>query len=531
MCSTLRPMDVARLDRWLRTSWPELVAASAVALGAGVRIQQFAMRRSLWLDEALLARNIVDRGMRDLLEPLGGNQGAPPGFLWLARLSVLAGGRNEYALRLLPLVAGLLLLPLVWVLARRVLDRPAAALATVVAAGAPALVRYSAEVKQYGVDATVAVGLVLLALTVGSGRGRDMRAVVALGVVGALAVWLSHPAVFVLAGCGSVLLLDAAWRRDRYGVVVAGAVAGLWALSFGALYAVSLRRLTENDALTGYWTAGFVPRPIGFGRTATWLWSSAAGYVEEIGGFSVAAPPVVATVLGSVLVAARRPVREALLLWASVPFLLVAAAVEQYPFRGRLALFLLPFVLVAFAGLATVPRRWWRLGGVAVVAVLSIAPMTKTVELAVDRPLWPHSRPVFEHVRDSKAVDDAVYIHGVTDGPYHFYGPILGLRAERRTSWSPLHACSPDADASAARLRPERGGRVWVVFAYTLSFRPEDEVEILRSHFDAVARRVSTFRSVDASATLYDFDAEPTDPTGTMVRRTSDLGCLAVSPL
>jgi hypothetical protein len=523
-------MDVEAVRRRWVAFWPELVVVSAIVLGWGVRIQQFLVRRSLWVDEALLARNIVERDFAGLLEPLGGNQGAPPGFLWLEKLALLAGGRNEYALRFVPLVAGLALLPLTWLLARRLLDRPASAVATVLVSVSPALVRYATEVKQYGVDATVAVGLVILAVGVSRERARSLRVVVVLSAAGAAAVWLSHPSAFILAGCGSVLLVDAARRRDTYVLAVVGAMAGVWALSFGALYMVSLRRLAENEALVDYWSAGFVPRPIGFGSSASWLWSATADYIDVTGGFATAIPVVAAAIVGTALVAARRRVREALLLWAAIPFLLVAAAAERYPFRGRLALFLLPLLLIALSGIAVVPAPGWRLTGIAIVALLTLAPAAETIRLAADPPLFAHSRPVFEYVRDHRAPDDAVYVHGVTAGPYHFYGPILGLDADARTEWLPLSACPPSPEPSPL-ARPLDGSRVWVVFAYTLSFRPQDEVDILRSHFDAVARRVSTFSTVDASATLYDFGAEPSGPVGVGVRRTNDLGCLTVHPL
>lgn len=72
---------------------------------------------------------------------------------------------------------------------------------------------------------------------------------------------------------------------------------------------------------------------------------------------------------------------------------------------------------------------------------------------------------------------------------------------------------------------------MWLVFAYTHSARPADEVEWVRSHFDAVARRVEVFDREDASATLYDFSRPPTDVDGRQVMRSDTLGCLRSVPV
>src|SRR5688572_30957028 len=120
-----------------RAGWWPLLAYAFILVGAAIRFQQLFVRRSLWLDEALLANNIVGRGYGRLLEPLGGNQAAPPGFLWIERAAMSLFGTNEYALRLLPLAAGIALPWLIWLLARRVLTPVSAVVATGLVAFSP----------------------------------------------------------------------------------------------------------------------------------------------------------------------------------------------------------------------------------------------------------------------------------------------------------------------------------------------------------------------------------------------------------
>src|SRR5262244_432629 len=94
-----------------------LLAALAVVLGlagAAVRLRYFALRRPLWLDECMLALNVASRSARELLRPLDYGQAAPPLFLWIERLAVRLAGVTEPALRAWPLLAGVLLIALLW---------------------------------------------------------------------------------------------------------------------------------------------------------------------------------------------------------------------------------------------------------------------------------------------------------------------------------------------------------------------------------------------------------------------------------
>ncbi|MEM9979357.1 MAG: hypothetical protein AAF808_17135, partial [Cyanobacteria bacterium P01_D01_bin.2] len=86
-----------RLKQWIDAK-PTLWAI--VALGALFRIIQYFNNRSLWVDEAKLSINIVERGFIELLRPLDYGQSAAPGFLFLQKLSTLIVGNDEFGLRL-----------------------------------------------------------------------------------------------------------------------------------------------------------------------------------------------------------------------------------------------------------------------------------------------------------------------------------------------------------------------------------------------------------------------------------------------
>ena len=108
-------------------SAPWLIAL-LVAAGVVLRARQYFADRSLWLDEAYLALNIIGHGPRDLLGVLDYNQGAPPGFM-LVEGTLSAISRDELWLRLPAFAAGIATLCLIVPVARRCCSWPARALA------------------------------------------------------------------------------------------------------------------------------------------------------------------------------------------------------------------------------------------------------------------------------------------------------------------------------------------------------------------------------------------------------------------
>src|ERR1700752_919017 len=81
------------------------LSLAAIVTGVALRVWQYAANPSIWVDEAAIARNVLDRHPSQLFGLLDFAQMAPPGFLLGIKLSVTLAGPSEYALRLVPFVA------------------------------------------------------------------------------------------------------------------------------------------------------------------------------------------------------------------------------------------------------------------------------------------------------------------------------------------------------------------------------------------------------------------------------------------
>lgn len=128
-----------------------------IVFGALLRLTQFLSNRSLWLDEAKLALNIVNRSFVQLCKPLDYGQGAPIGFLMLERSALHLFGSGEYALRLFPFLAGMISLLLFYQLAKQSVPTGAVPIPPGLFATSAPLIYYSSEVKQYSGDVAIAL--------------------------------------------------------------------------------------------------------------------------------------------------------------------------------------------------------------------------------------------------------------------------------------------------------------------------------------------------------------------------------------
>ncbi len=193
----------------------EKVIVIALMLSGGLlRLRQYLTGRSLWSDEAMLALNIVNRTISGFFRPLDYDQGAPIAFLLIEKISHLLFGRNEYSLRLFPLIVGLISVWLFYLLLKQVTSGPGLLIALALFAFNPRLIYYTSEVKQYIVDVAVTIALLLLAshLFVERPFRRDF---ILLALAGFAALWFSHPALFVLPSDSVMLLLLAATAPMR----------------------------------------------------------------------------------------------------------------------------------------------------------------------------------------------------------------------------------------------------------------------------------------------------------------------------
>ncbi len=487
-----------------------------LALGAALRLWQYAADTSLWLDELAVARNVINRSLPELLlTPLDFDQVAPRGFLFVEKLVVWIFGDSDLALRLFPLLCGLSALGLFWAIARRTLQSAAQILALALFACGIPFILLGSQVKQYAVDLAVALLLIRLTLPL-SEAGGSWRRGIALGAVGVLAVWFSHAAVLVLAGLGASLLVLAWYERRPLGALRWTLV--LWFAGCAGATMVSFAATTPamRDHLRRFWAQGFLPLPPWPLPALRWLWGRYRDLLGT-GGLRYPWPGLYALLsLAGLGMIWQRDRRAATLLIGPMIATLMASAVQQYPFGGRLANFFLPVLLLGIA-----EATWWlarripsRLCTVRALT-LSGAVALPVWAIATNPPVYriEEMKPLLAAVRARWTPGDVVYVSYGAAHAMRFYGPLYGFTHDDYVLGGCHRQHRENYPREIDRFRGQP--RVWIVFSHLLG--RFDELTPIVNHLDSIGRRLDHIavasqlsgHAPTVQAYLYDLSGSP----------------------
>ncbi len=514
---------------------------AALALGAAVHVTWYAVRGSLWLDESLLALNILHRSPAELLDRLWFVQGAPWGFLEAEKLAVTLLGAGDHSLRLVPQLVSLVSLPVFWRVASFYLQGPVLVMTTALFGISPALVLYSAEAKQYSLD----VLGTLLAVWFGHAALRPLssRRVAALATGGALLVWFSHASMIALAACGLVAGLAALLRWDVAALRRLVVIGVAWAASVGAFFLLAWPKLSK---LRGFEkSAPFsVPLPSG-GSGDTTLFLRRLGDIAEFPFGSYEQPWAVLIALSATTLAVvgtiallRRLRWDAVLILAPLAAMALALTFKLYPYALRFLLFLVPLLLLLVgAGIAaslTVLSQQGVKRTLAVVALAGAAYLVTVEAVSTVRLLGftdgQEIRAVLEQVRREWRPGDVLFIQHDAQYPARYYAEIdhVNVASNGQTLWRfrpaygfkdgapALRSASPSLTVGTARspaefaeeVRAFHGQkRVWFLFGLVVKFSGSSIVGDVASYIsvlDAAGRRRVTLERGTALALLYD---------------------------
>jgi hypothetical protein len=499
-----------------------------VGIGVILRLIEYFVNRSLWLDESSLALNIVNRSMHELLQPLDHYQSAPIGFLILVKLLVNFFGNSGYILRLIPLLSGLVSLFLFYIVSKQLLKPFAVPIAVGLFAISEPLIRYSAEFKQYSSDVTFALLLILVSIYIVVNKVNLSR-ILALGIIGALAIWFSHPVVFVLTSIAFSLSIFDVLKKDWYRLRLLTIAYSMWLLSFIVCFCVTLNYLSRNDGLLNYWAFAFLPSPIFSISSIKWL----IRMMFELFNFPVGlylSGIAMATFLIGCIKMERINREQFLILILPVFFTFLAACFHKYPFNGRLLFFIVPSLILLIAVGLDELREQTKSNSKAIgfifIALIFFHPIifafNRVVEPRTNFTTYHFSKktqyeeiiPAINYIRKNWQPNDILFVYYGSQNSFEYYSKNYGFKKDdyliETDSANDWERYVKDIEAVKGRKR------VWILFSHICDWEGVDEEKFFLFNFDRIGTKMDQL--VSAGSKVYLYDLSPSAELSAMIK-------------
>lgn len=478
------PNAQKRLSFWMKL----LIAISVI--GLVIRLYIFCLCRSFWIDEAMLAINIGSHAFFDFFQPLDFAQTAAIGYLYLQKIVVLLFGLSEYSLRLLPLICGISLIPLLGISGAYIFNDRVGIIAATVGALSPPLVHYSCEAKQYGVDVLLTV-LLLLFWHFLNKDTKSLRMWTGLGLAGIVVILISQTAPVVLAGPWVALMLGGLIRRDRTTWARCIYIGSIWLSIYGILFFLYYRSTAHFDYMVHFWKPTFLsPWSMDYPeRLRNFIlnifWWPFTPVIREP-SWLVIILIVAAFAFMAFLAAKYFGIEKTALLIAPIACLFVLATFGIYPVSARLYLFIYPLILLVFAQAVATSTGWFReqriRDGLLIAVWIVWLPWPGSFLSYVMRPASTSSRDLIAVVRSSP-INEPVYIFSKGIPIWLIYTTDWKRMNTGRLDWYLSISSEPDAPAFHNR----RSRNVDVVregYALTASFEGRTEIAGIPTGFE-----------------------------------------------
>lgn len=470
------------------------VAIFIVVIGIALRLNVYWQNRSLRIDEANLARNIVEKGYTDFFQSLDYAQYAPPLFSMATKASTQLLGVNEPALRLVPLLGGIFSLLLLLLLVNRLIEKHAARwYILLLFAFSMLALRYGTECKQYATDAALSLCFLCWALQEKE-RKMQLRFALRWALAGALAIWLSMPIIFVLAAIGMAFLLKA-WRRDRTALWYLVGMGAVWLFNFGAYFLLLLHQDASTDYLQNYHDAYF----FNFFPTSRAAFFQSVGLVEGLFRFitdqtAISIIWAVLTFLMGVFALLRKQRFVAFLLLMPIFFCFVASHLQFYSLVERLNLFMVPlFMLIMGVGISFLWTKSGRLRWLWLVPMLISIINTQGYSYFWKRLEIEDNKGVMRYLAENRTENELIFVQHDGVPAFIFYNDYYDKAWHFKNYYLATWEESP-AVLIADRL--QTADNFWLFLSHTF---PEENIRKNIASAASIGVELKRFETVQAS--------------------------------
>lgn len=400
----------------------EYILFGVIVLGLIASLIDLIHNRSLWLDEAMLSLNIVNKTYTELLKPLDMNQVAPIGFLMLEKFLSGLFGNHDWSLKIFPFLSFILSVPLLYRITMRMFHSKKIGLLTCsLFATNIFIIRYASEVKQYSTD--ILIMLLILNLAFEYNIQNRKKHVLTSAVIGSLSIWFSNIAIIGLFVIGIFYLYKRKSDNHHYRNLIIIPIV-FWLLIFVVYYSFFIYGHPTRSFMVEYWTLrnAFMPHNMISKEFYLFLFNKMKMLFPFLLGFKYNwIFSLSLCIIGIFHVAGQKKILFLLL----TPILvhLILSSFQLYPFDKRTVLYVMPALMIFIAtGLLVCYNMVIKFGIPIPSFFLSFLLTLNMIHLYKKIPTENEEiKHSLDYIHSNIKSGDQVYVYFVTEPAFLFY--------------------------------------------------------------------------------------------------------------
>jgi len=444
-----------------------------------------------------LATGIIRLPLSQLADGLPYDQSAPLFFLYFEKLVVCFLGTSEMALRLVPLLAGLLSVYIFAKLVRRLLDFPFAAITLAFFVFNSNLVYFSSEVKQYSFDVLAAVSMSYLTLLLLDNL-RNKKRWIFLSLLGSIFIWCSQPVVFVLAGVWVALFVRLIKKNEKVSNLILPTIC--WTISFGLFFYWQILPTLENSGLVKYHTKYFMPLRFWESKSWSWYFHTFLNVLGNPGGFFYKWLAMPFAFVGGYTLWKKSSPSHWLLFVTPLIFAFLASGLGLYSTIPRLLLFTGPSIILwvsfglffFYEKIKKLLYSSWLIGVIAGLLVLQSF-LNSSIH-NINEFKREEITTALKDIEKNRKPAEALYAYAFTDAALRYYLPAYP-NCQPTIYGKPLYK-NWQADFSELKSRQ----KIWFLFAHYESEHGRED-EIILHYLNSRAKQLK--KGVDKNCGWY----------------------------
>lgn len=472
----------------------------ALSYGFFLRWKLYIANRSLWIDAASLANDVIHSSYADLFKPFADEQSAPSGFLIVTKFIGSFFNYNEYSLLFLPLLFGVASMALFTILSLQMLGRKAAYIAVIIFSLSSTVIYYSAEYKPYSADVFFAILLIYL-VNITIKNNFSNRSFLALGLAGLLAIWFSFAALFIIAAISLAMFWSVySDKKNKPYFKKTLLLLSAWLVYYVIIFFLVINRSVQ-PAMYVYHATGFAPFPIRSFKDIQWYIDTATlVFAHPLGMGRLFQLPLLCLCAGIIVFLKKTNRLTSIILFTPLLFLFMASLLKKYPIltghneiNSRLILFIVPILCLCIA-----QGAWYFLQNKSLViyTLFVMVLLNFSIFSNHNRYLKEETRPLVEYIQQKKLPGDSIYVYKAAIPAFRYYT----RNAPMDYFAGNYHPTNPQGYVDEFSTLPHTG-RYWLIFSHDF----EAKEKILLTYLNSEAKKLDEKKTKGASLYLYSY--------------------------